>query len=97
MLNSWQNTRSVYRYFPGGPVVKNLPCNAGDVGLISGRGTEVPHATEQLGLRAAAPVSHRPHLESPCAQGRTPRAATETQHSRKKRDQYTKVSCTALH
>ena len=22
--------------FPGGPVVRNLPCNAGDVGLISG-------------------------------------------------------------
>ena len=25
--------------FPGGPVVKNLPCNAGDAGLIPGRGT----------------------------------------------------------
>ena len=25
--------------FPGGPVVKNLPCNAGDEGLIPGRGT----------------------------------------------------------
>ena len=25
------------RDFPGGPVVKNRPCNAGDVGLIPGR------------------------------------------------------------
>ena len=24
--------------FPGGPVVKNLPCNSGDNGLIPGRG-----------------------------------------------------------
>ena len=25
--------------FPGGPVVTNLPCNAGDVGLIPSQGT----------------------------------------------------------
>ena len=30
--------------FPGGPVVKNLSSNAGDVGLISGQGTKIPHA-----------------------------------------------------
>ena len=24
------------RDFPGGPMVKNLPCNAGDTGLIPG-------------------------------------------------------------
>ena len=24
-------------YFPGGPVVKNRPCSAGDVGLIPGQ------------------------------------------------------------
>ena len=34
--------------FPGGPVVKNLPSNAGDTGLILGRGTKIPHATGQL-------------------------------------------------
>ena len=39
--------------FPGGPGVKNLPSNAGDVGLIPGRGTKIPHAVEQLGLPAA--------------------------------------------
>ena len=29
-------------------MVKNLPCNAGDTGLIPGWGTKVPHAEEQL-------------------------------------------------
>ena len=29
---------------PGGPVVKNPPSNAGDVGLIPGWGTKIPHA-----------------------------------------------------
>ena len=32
---------------PGGPVVKNLPCNAGDAGSINWSG-EIPHAAEQL-------------------------------------------------
>ena len=34
--------------FPGGPGVKNLPFHAGDSGLISGQGTKIPHAEEQL-------------------------------------------------
>ena len=29
-------------------MLKNLPCNAGDLGLIPGRGTRIPHAVEQL-------------------------------------------------
>ena len=33
------------RNFPGGPVVKNPPCNAEDGGLILGRGTKMPHAS----------------------------------------------------
>ena len=37
--------------FPGGPVVKNLPYNAGDAGLIPGQGAKIPHATGQLSLR----------------------------------------------
>ena len=36
------------RDFAGGPLVKNLPFNAGDVGSIPGQGTKIPHATEQL-------------------------------------------------
>ena len=30
--------------FPGGPVVKNPPFNAGDAGSIPGQGTKIPHA-----------------------------------------------------
>ena len=36
------------RDFPGGSVVKNLPCNLGDVGWIPGQGTKILHSKEQL-------------------------------------------------
>ena len=32
----------------GGPVVKNLPCNAGYKHLIPGQGTKLPRVAEQL-------------------------------------------------
>ena len=34
------------RDFPSGPMVKNLPYNAADVGLIIGLRTKIPHAAE---------------------------------------------------
>ena len=34
--------------FLGGPVVKNPPCNAGDMGSIPGYGTKIPYAMDQL-------------------------------------------------
>ena len=41
------------RDFPGGPVVKNLPCNARDTGLIPGQRTPKSHMPEeQLSLQA---------------------------------------------
>ena len=36
------------RDFPGGPVFKNLPCNAWDLGSIPGQKTKIPHAAGQL-------------------------------------------------
>ena len=39
---------SCLRDFPGGPVVKNTPCNARDVGSTSGQGTKIPSAVKQL-------------------------------------------------
>ena len=33
---------------PGGPVVKNSPSNAGDMGSIPHQGTKIPHAMRQL-------------------------------------------------
>ena len=45
-------TRICYAWdFPGGPVVKNPPSSAGDMGSIPGRGTKVPHAAGQLSPR----------------------------------------------
>ena len=35
-------------------VVKNLPCNAGDVGLIPDQETTIPHAAEELSPPATA-------------------------------------------
>ena len=40
--------------FRGGPVVKNPPCNAGDMGSISGLGTKIPRATWQLSACATS-------------------------------------------
>ena len=31
--------------FPGGPVVKTLPSNAGGVGSIPGQGAKIPHVS----------------------------------------------------
>ena len=40
--------------FLGDPVVKNPPSNTRDMGSIPGQRTKIPHAAEQLSLRAAA-------------------------------------------
>ena len=42
----------ICRDFPGGPVVKNLPSDAEDMGLIPGQGTKIPHAAGQLSPHA---------------------------------------------
>ena len=47
--------------FPGGPVVKNPPTNAGNVGSIPGPGTEIPRVTGQLSPCATTPEPW--HLE----------------------------------
>ena len=42
--------------FPGGPVVKNPPCNVGDMGSIRGLGTKIPHAMEQISPTTTEPM-----------------------------------------
>ena len=42
----------VFWDFPGGPVVKTSPSNAGDVGSIPGQGTKSAHTMGQLSLCA---------------------------------------------
>ena len=48
---------------PWGPVVKNLPCNEGDMVSTPGQGTKIPHAMEQLSPLATIHVLQRkiPH------------------------------------
>ena len=48
----------IYWDFPGGPVVKNPPSNAGGVGSILGQGTKIPHAAGQLNPRALELTCH---------------------------------------
>ena len=57
--------------FPGSPVVKNLPCNAGDMGSSPGWGTGISHASEQLS-HALQALSRASHLESPCTKKKDP-------------------------
>ena len=51
--------------FPGGPVVKNPPSNAGDMGLIPGQGTKIPHALGQLSPCTATREASSPQVLSP--------------------------------
>ena len=82
--------------FPGGPVVKNLPYNAGHAGPIPGQGTKIPHAVGQLSPCATTtepthPGACMPQLEkrkpqlerSPHASTKIPCATTKTKHSQK--------------
>ena len=67
--------------FPGGWLVRNLPSKAEYVGLISVRGTEIPHAAGQLSRPAATREAHVPQWR--------PRA---TKIKKKKRWVHTKCS-----
>ena len=57
--------------FPGGPVIKNLPSNAGDVGLIPGFGTKIPHAAKQLSPCTANTEPKHHDERSPCTAMKT--------------------------
>ena len=51
--------------FLGGPVVKNLPSNAGDMGLIPSLGTKIPPAMGQPSLCATTRENCEPNKQSP--------------------------------
>ena len=52
--------------FPGNAVVKNPPSSAGQMGLISGPETEIPHAWGQLSPCAANRRTRAPTTKSKC-------------------------------
>ena len=67
---------SIDRDYPGGPVVKNPPSNAGDAGPIPVRGTKLPHAMGQLSLRAT--TTELSHLNE---RARVPQTTEPTHHN----------------
>ena len=64
--------------FPGGPAVKNSLCNTGDMGLISGQGTKIPHAVGQLSLSTTMREACMVQVE------KSPSAVMKTQCSQNK-------------
>ena len=52
-----ENQAEVGRDFPGGPVDKNPPSNAGNSGSIPGQGTKIPHATALLSPPGTTKIS----------------------------------------
>ena len=72
--------RQNWEDFSGGPVVKNLPCNAGDAGLISGQGGN----TTCLGATKLMSHYWQVHVQqqkAPPDATNIPRASTKTQGS----------------
>ena len=69
-----------WRDFPGGPVVKNPPCNAGDLGSIPDWITKIPQATGQLSPCTTTRVRVL-HWEIRNDARKIPRAANEVRHS----------------
>ena len=65
-------SKSFFRDFPGGPVVKNPPSSAGDAGSIPGRGTKIPHATGQPSPRATTTEPTRSGACAPQLEKRKP-------------------------
>ena len=84
--------------FPSFPVVKNLPYNAGDAGLIPGWGTKIPHAMWQLSPRttttelarlnerACVPQTTEPmHSGAHVPQLQSPRALEPAHHNQREK------------
>ena len=65
MINMWYILKGNYNDFPSGPVVKDMSWNAGDAGLFLCQRTQIPHATEQLGLHVSNRVYTLQELSLP--------------------------------
>ena len=58
------------RNFPGGPMFKNLPSNAGDSGSTPGQGTKILCAMGQLSLQAIVKTKHSKKIRQTIAEDR---------------------------
>ena len=75
-LSLYSSKIDCLRDFSGGPVVKNLPYNAGDVGSTPSQGTKILHAVGQLSLHATTTElmclnerAHMPQTTEPTCYG----------------------------
>ena len=70
----WPDWRVFPRGFPGGPVIKNPPSNAGDTGSIPGQRTNIPYVMGQLSSLATRKKSTRYNgdLEEPKKKKQSP-------------------------
>ena len=50
--------KTYFRDFPGGSVVKNLPCSTRDMSSIPGQGAKIAHATGQVSPHVTAKTQH---------------------------------------
>ena len=66
--------KTLLRDFPHGPVIKNLPFNAGDAGSIPGWGIKIPRVIEQLSLCTS--ITQYTHSGAHVLQLDSPRAST---------------------
>ena len=66
-MNSYKNKllESIFRDFSGGPGVKNLPSNSGDVDSVPGWGTKIPLAKGQISPHSATIEPMRPEACTP--------------------------------
>ena len=77
--------RKKEKAFPGSPVVKNPPSNAGDAGSIPDWGTKIPHVPGRLSPRARTRES--PHAQRRAwAQKWRPSAANKKKKKKDSRD-----------
>ena len=74
-----------FRDIPGGPVVKNPSCNAGDASLIPGWGIKIPHAAGQLSRQAATTELMRSVARAQQQRARAPQLRPDAAKKEKKR------------
>ena len=65
-------------------MVKNLPCNTGDMGLMPGQGTKIPYAVELLSLSAAITEPMCPSYRAHVLQRKIPHGARKIPHGARK-------------
>ena len=89
--------KGTFQGFPDGSVVKNLPANAGDMGLIPGPGR--PHVMKQLSPCATTTETERPRILA--AQPETPlrgeACATREQPPPHRHERKTRAATKTLH